>query len=71
MVVNMGNKLDEQVLAEQGVKVPYVGPDNRAGARMVGDQMAAKLKKGDQVALLEGVKTAINGQRASSGSRTP
>ena len=36
-VVNIDNKLDDQVLAEQNIKVPFVGPDNRAGAKMVGD----------------------------------
>jgi ribose transport system substrate-binding protein len=66
-VVNIDNKLDSQVLADQGVKVPFVGPDNRAGAKMVGDYMAAKLKPGDKVAMLEGIKTAFNGQQRKLG----
>ena len=33
VVVNIDNKLDAEVLAEQKVKVPFVGPDNRAGAQ--------------------------------------
>ncbi len=32
-VVNIDNKLDSQVLADQGVKVPFVGPDNRGVRR--------------------------------------
>ncbi len=67
-VVNIDNKLDSQVLADQGVKVPFVGPDNRAGAKMVGDYMAGKLKSGDKVGMLEGIKTAFNGQQRKLGS---
>ena len=63
----LDNKLDSQVLADQGVKVPFVGPDNRAGAKMVGDYMAGKLKSGDKVGMLEGIKTAFNGQQRKLG----
>ncbi len=66
-VVNIDNKLDSQVLADQGVKVPFVGPDNRAGAKMVGDYLAGKLKAGDKVAMLEGIKTASSGQQRKLG----
>ena len=37
VVVNIDNKLDEATLEEAGLRVPFVGPDNRAGARAVGD----------------------------------
>jgi ribose transport system substrate-binding protein len=66
-VVNIDNKLDAQVLSEQGVKVPFVGPDNREGARMVGQYLAKKLQRGDMVAMLEGIKTAFNGQQRKLG----
>jgi ribose transport system substrate-binding protein len=66
-VINIDNKLDDQVLAEQNVKVPFVGPDNRAGAKMVGAYLASKLKSGDKVAMLEGIKTAFNGQQRKLG----
>ena len=64
-VVNIDNKLDSQVLADQGVKVPFVGPDDRAGAKMVGDYMAGELKSGDKVGMLEGIKTAWEIEPAS------
>ena len=66
-VVNIDNKLDSQVLDELGVKIPFVGPDNRAGAKLVGDYLAGKLKSGDKVAMLEGIKTAFNGQQRKLG----
>jgi ribose transport system substrate-binding protein len=60
-VVNIDNKLDDAVLAEAGLKIPFVGPDNREGARMVGDVVAGKLNAGDEVAIIEGITTAFNG----------
>jgi ribose transport system substrate-binding protein len=66
-VVNIDNKLDTQVLTEQAVKIPFVGPDNREGARMVGAFLATKLQSGDRVGMLEGIKTAFNGQQRKLG----
>ena len=67
VVVNIDNKLDDQVLADQGIKIPFVGPDNRAGARKVGDFLAKRLKPGDEVVVLEGIRTAFNGQERRLG----
>jgi ribose transport system substrate-binding protein len=67
IVVNIDNKLDDQVIIDQGIKVPFVGPDNRAGARKVGDFLAKRLKPGDQVVVLEGIRTAFNGQQRRLG----
>lgn len=67
VVVNIDNKMDADVLAQTGAKIPFVGPDNRAGARKVGEYLGAKLKKGDPVAILEGVRTAFNGQQRRLG----
>lgn len=61
VVVNIDNKLDEGVLAEKGMKVPFVGPDNRRGAKLAGEHLAKQLKPGDQVAIIEGLPTAFNG----------
>ncbi len=60
VVVNIDNKFDDAVLAEKGIKIPFVGPDNRKGARMVGEYAAKRLKPGDSVAIVEGVPTAFN-----------
>ena len=43
LVVNIDNRLDDDVLKQEGLKVPFVGPDNRAGARRVGEALAARL----------------------------
>lgn len=60
VVVNIDNRLDAQVLEQEGVSIPFVGPDNQAGAKKVGEYLAAKLQQGDQVAVLEGMTTAFN-----------
>jgi ribose transport system substrate-binding protein len=67
LVVNIDNKLDEGALKEKGFKVPFVGPDNRKGAKMVGDVLATKLAKGDQVGIIEGVSTTFNAQQRTLG----
>jgi ribose transport system substrate-binding protein len=67
LVVNIDNKLDADVLKQAGLTVPFVGPDNRVGARKVGDALAAKLKSGDKVTIIEGIPTAFNGQQRRLG----
>ena len=60
VVVNIDNKLDADVLKDKGMTVPFVGPDNRAGARQVAFYLAGQLQKGDKVAIIEGVPSAFN-----------
>jgi ribose transport system substrate-binding protein len=67
LVVNIDNKLDGDVLKHAGLTVPFVGPDNRAGARKVGDALATRLRPGDKVAIIEGIPTAFNGQQRRLG----
>ena len=67
LVVNIDNKLDADVLRQADIKVPFVGPDNRAGARKVGEALAKQLQAGDKVAIIEGIPTAFNGQQRRLG----
>ena len=67
IVVNIDNKFNESVLAESGVKFPFVGPDNRKGAKAVGDFLAGKLKAGDPVIIIEGSPSAFNGLQRKLG----
>ncbi len=60
VVVNIDNKFDDAVLADRGLRIPFVGPDNRKGARMVGEHLAKHLQPGDAVAIIEGVPGAFN-----------
>src|ERR1051325_10675432 len=47
LVVNIDNKLDRDVLQQAGLVIPFVGPDNRAGARKVGEELGKHLQTGD------------------------
>lgn len=69
IVVNIDNKLDDAALKEKGIVVPFVGPDNRKGAKLVGDFLAKQLKAGDKVGILEGVSTTFNAQQRTAGYR--
>ncbi|MGR3991591.1 substrate-binding domain-containing protein [Pseudomonas sp. 1121_17] len=67
-VINIDNRLDPEVLKSKNLSVPFVGPDNRKGARLVGDYLAQqKLKPGDQVGIIEGVSTTTNAQQRTAG----
>ena len=68
-VVNIDNRLDPAALKEKGLVIPFVGPDNRAGAKLVGDYLAKQLKAGDKVGIIEGVSTTTNAQQRTAGFR--
>jgi ribose transport system substrate-binding protein len=61
------NKFDAAVLADKGVSIPFVGPDNRKGARLAGEHLAKKLKAGDKVAIIEGAPNTFNGIQRKLG----
>jgi ribose transport system substrate-binding protein len=67
LIINIDNKLDADVLKQANLQVPFVGPDNRAGARRVGEVIAKKLQAGDNAAIIEGIPTAFNGQQRRLG----
>lgn len=66
-VVNIDNRLDPDVLKSKNLSVPFVGPDNRKGARLVGEYLATRLSVGDQVGIIEGVPTTTNAQQRTAG----
>jgi len=67
VVVNIDNRLDAGVLAERGLRIPFVGPDNARGARLVAEHLAGTLEPGDPVAILEGVPSAFNAIERTRG----
>ena len=67
VLVNIDNKLDATAMQEAKLVVPFVGPDNRIGAKKVAEFLASNLTAGDQVAILEGVQTSFNGQQRKLG----
>ena len=65
-VINIDNQLDPAVVKSKNINVPFVGPDNRKGARLVGEYLAKQLKAGDEVGIIEGVSTT-NAQARTAG----
>ncbi|SSB97838.1 monosaccharide ABC transporter substrate-binding protein, CUT2 family [Pseudomonas sp. 43mfcvi1.1] len=66
-VINIDNQLDPAVVKSKNINVPFVGPDNRKGARLVGEYLAKELKAGDEVGIIEGVSTTTNAQARTAG----
>lgn len=67
IIVNIDNKFDSGALKEAGLRVPFVGPNNRRGATLVGDELAKHLRSGDSVAILEGAPNAFNSEQRKLG----
>lgn len=67
IVINIDNKLDDELLKKEGLAIPFVGPNNKAGAEKAGDYLASKLKAEDAVAILEGLQTSENGRLRLEG----
>lgn len=67
VLVNIDNKLDQPTLDELGVQIVFVGPNNRSGARAVGEELARHLSPGDEVAIIGGIPTAFNAQQRQAG----
>jgi ribose transport system substrate-binding protein len=66
-VINIDVKLDDEALAQAGLDIPFVGPDNVEGARMSGEVLAEALGEGAKVVIIEGISGAANAQQRKAG----
>lgn len=66
-VVNIDNRLATEVLAEYNANIPYIGPSNRQGARLVAEYVLAQHEAGSEVFILEGIPTAANAKERKAG----
>jgi ribose transport system substrate-binding protein len=66
-VINIDIRLDETLLAQNGIELTYVGPDNAMASKAVGDVLARKIGKGGKVILIEGLSVAENAQQRKAG----
>jgi ribose transport system substrate-binding protein len=69
IIINLDNKMDERSLVEAGLNIPFVGPSNFNGARMVGEYVLNKIKPGSKVGIIEGLAESINAKSRSDGYR--
>jgi ribose transport system substrate-binding protein len=67
IVINIDNRLDQDILAQDGITVPFVGPVDREGALAVGEYLGGFLSGGDHVAIIGGISTAYNAQQRQLG----
>jgi ribose transport system substrate-binding protein len=66
-VINIDVALDADAMADAGIDLAFFGPDNRLGAKMAGDALAASLGEGANVVILEGNPEADNGNQRRMG----
>jgi len=67
VVINIDNKFDDEVLQQNKITIPFVGPNNRVGALKVAEYVAKRLKPGDKVAIIEGAPNAYNAVQRKLG----
>jgi ribose transport system substrate-binding protein len=66
-VINFDVALDQAGQKKAGIDLAFVGPDNRAGARLAGDALAKALGPGAKVVIIEGNPGADNAQQRKAG----
>ncbi|MCO1574812.1 sugar ABC transporter substrate-binding protein [Crossiella sp. SN42] len=66
-VVNIDVELEAGALRQANLDVPFVGPDNREGARLAGVELAKVLGPRSKVIILEGIPGAANGELRVKG----
>jgi len=66
-VINIDIKLDDRILAQSGVELTFVGPDNETASQMVGNVIAKKLSQGSKVIIIEGLQVAKNARQRKNG----
>ena len=66
-VINIDNPLDARAMADRGIAVPFVGSDNFAGAKMVGDYLRTRMKADTRVAIIEGIRGVENAELRRKG----
>lgn len=69
ITIAIDNPLDDAAQAAAGIVVPFVGPDNRKGATLVANYLAAKLGPGDEVGIIEGIPADRNAKQRTAGSK--
>ncbi|BAN28136.1 periplasmic binding protein/LacI transcriptional regulator (plasmid) [Caballeronia insecticola] len=69
IVIAIDNPFDERAQEAANVPIPFVGPDSRRGAKLVGAYLASKLQAGDEVGIIEGPANDRNAQQRTLGFR--
>lgn len=66
-VINVDNPLEQDIQAQHGLAIPFVGSDNAKGAALVGDYIRRQLRGKGRILIIEGIPGARNGELRKSG----
>ena len=66
-VVNFDVALDQAAMKKAGLNLAFIGPDNRAGAKLAGDALVKAIGPGAKVVIIEGNPGADNAQQRKAG----
>jgi ribose transport system substrate-binding protein len=69
IVIAIDNPFDAAAQDAANVQIPFVGPDSRRGARLVGAYLGARLKPGSEVGIIGGPLNDRNAQQRTLGFR--
>jgi ribose transport system substrate-binding protein len=69
IVIAIDNPFDDAAQDAAKVTIPFVGPDSRRGARLVGAYLGTKLKAGSEVGIIEGPLNDHNARQRTAGFR--
>jgi len=67
IVIAIDNPFDEAAQEAANITIPFVGPDSRRGAKLVGAYLGSKLKAGDEVGIIEGPSNDLNARQRTLG----
>jgi len=66
-VVIVDNALDAEHLGSEGAAIPFIGSDNFAGAKMLGEYMRTRLGGNGRVIIIEGMPGVSNSDKRKHG----
>lgn len=67
VVVNIDNPFHKESLTIHGISIPFIGPDNRKGAALVGEYIKKKLGGKGRVIVIEGIRGVENAELRKAG----
>jgi ABC-type sugar transport system substrate-binding protein len=67
IVINIDNPLHKPTMDQLGISIPFIGPDNFAGAQMIGNYIKGKLKGQGRVLVIEGIRGVENADLRKNG----
>jgi ribose transport system substrate-binding protein len=66
-VINIDNPLHKETMEQYNLSIPFVGSDNYAGAKMVGNYIKRKLNGQGRVIVIEGIRGVENADLRKAG----